>query len=322
MTAKVAGRAFTATDMLRTLIREEPLLLMLLRRFGISLGFGNATVAEVCERDNIDTATFLAVANFTSGREWQCDKVCLHTLIVYLKNAHDFFLGFALPTIRRKLLESMPIADPSSIAMLILRYFDDYVEEVRLHMNFENDYVFPYIEGLLSGRRTPSFNITDFEASHRPLAPKLQELKELFVAHFHGAANEDLLTSTLFDIITCERDLLTHCSVEDHILVPAVEALEPTVELHAADSCACDDGEGEADEASTPDLTAREREIVQCIARGMSTKEIAERLFLSAHTVNTHRRNICAKLDIHSPAAITIYAIMNGLVDMSEIDHK
>jgi DNA-binding NarL/FixJ family response regulator len=58
---------------------------------------------------------------------------------------------------------------------------------------------------------------------------------------------------------------------------------------------------------------------VQCIARGLSTKEIAEKLFLSAHTVTTHRRNICSKLDIHSAAGLTIYAIIHGLVDISEI---
>lgn len=61
--------------------------------------------------------------------------------------------------------------------------------------------------------------------------------------------------------------------------------------------------------------------MVACIARGLSTKEIADRLNLSAHTVNTHRRNICAKLDIHSAAGLTIYAIIHNLVDIADI-HK
>lgn len=66
-------------------------------------------------------------------------------------------------------------------------------------------------------------------------------------------------------------------------------------------------------------LSAREKEIVTCVVRGMTNKEIADALFLSAHTVITHRRNIARKLQIHSPAGLTIYAIVNKLVELQEI---
>ncbi len=52
----------------------------------------------------------------------------------------------------------------------------------------------------------------------------------------------------------------------------------------------------------------------------MTNKEIAERLFLSVHTVMTHRRNIARKLEIHSATGLTIYAIVNHLVDLTEIN--
>lgn len=67
-------------------------------------------------------------------------------------------------------------------------------------------------------------------------------------------------------------------------------------------------------------LSDCEKDIIKCVARGMSNKEIADKLFLSIHTVTTHRRNITAKLQIHSPAGLTIYAIMNNLVDISDIN--
>ena len=66
-------------------------------------------------------------------------------------------------------------------------------------------------------------------------------------------------------------------------------------------------------------VSVREREIVVCIVKGMSNKQIADTLCISTHTVITHRRNIVAKLQIHSPAGLTIYAIVNKLVDLSEI---
>ena len=70
---------------------------------------------------------------------------------------------------------------------------------------------------------------------------------------------------------------------------------------------------------SRPARSVREREIVVCIVKGMSNKQIADTLCISTHTVITHRRNIVAKLQIHSPAGLTIYAIVNKLVDLSEI---
>lgn len=66
-------------------------------------------------------------------------------------------------------------------------------------------------------------------------------------------------------------------------------------------------------------LTPREKEIIICVVKGMTNKEIAGRLYLSTHTVITHRRNITKKLQIHSSSGLTIYAIMNKLVELDEI---
>jgi DNA-binding NarL/FixJ family response regulator len=66
-------------------------------------------------------------------------------------------------------------------------------------------------------------------------------------------------------------------------------------------------------------LTLREKEIIICIIKGMTNKQIAEKLYLSTHTVISHRRNIATKLQIHSTAGLTIYAIVNKLVELGEI---
>ena len=72
-------------------------------------------------------------------------------------------------------------------------------------------------------------------------------------------------------------------------------------------------------EASQELLSAREKEIIVGVVKGLTNKQIAERLFISAHTVITHRRNIAAKLQIHSPAGLTIYAIVNKLVELNDV---
>lgn len=66
-------------------------------------------------------------------------------------------------------------------------------------------------------------------------------------------------------------------------------------------------------------LTQREKEVICCIVKGMTNKEMADHFFLSIHTIITHRRNISRKLQIHSAAGLTIYAIVNKLVDVSEV---
>ncbi len=69
-------------------------------------------------------------------------------------------------------------------------------------------------------------------------------------------------------------------------------------------------------------LTPREREIVVCVVKGMTNKAIAQALYLSTHTVITHRRNITKKLQIHSTSGLTIYAIMNKLVELDDVSQK
>lgn len=66
-------------------------------------------------------------------------------------------------------------------------------------------------------------------------------------------------------------------------------------------------------------LSQREKEIITCVVKGMTNKAIADKLYLSIHTVITHRRNIARKLQIHSPAGLTIYAIVNKLVELQDI---
>lgn len=66
-------------------------------------------------------------------------------------------------------------------------------------------------------------------------------------------------------------------------------------------------------------LSSREKEIISFVVKGMTNQEIADKLFLSVHTVMTHRRNIARKLQIHSATGLTIYAIVNKIVDLSEI---
>ncbi len=80
--------------------------------------------------------------------------------------------------------------------------------------------------------------------------------------------------------------------------------------------------ENPEEETSQPaggDLSDRERAVLICVARGKQNKEIADELSISPHTVISHRKNIVAKTGIKSVAGLTVYALMNGLIEESEI---
>ena len=78
-----------------------------------------------------------------------------------------------------------------------------------------------------------------------------------------------------------------------------------------------DRGSGTSIEPSVSPLTSREREVVQLLAEGKSTKEVACILNLSVKTAETHRSNIMRKLEIHSVSALVLYAVRNNIVHVA-----
>ena len=307
---------YIPTDKLRNLVRDNSSLLMVMSRFGISSGFGEKTVEEVCGMHGVDVATFLSVANLISGKEKDYKSLSLSSLIGYLRRAHTYFLDYNLPTIRRRLIEALDCSGSDDVAFLILKFYDEYVTEVRKHMEYENTVVFAYVDELLQNRLDSSFSIDVFGGKHNHIDIKLKELKDIVISYYPNKCN-DMLNSVLFDIINCEQDLASHCNVEDMLFVPAVAELERRVREQGG--CEAVSAADDTDISKADILSQREKEIVVCIAKGMSNKEVADALNLSVHTVTTHRRNISSKLQIHSPAGITIYAIVNKLLDLHEI---
>lgn len=447
-----SGRgAYVPTDPMMNIVRDNYSLLQVVSRFGLSLGFGDQSVQAVCRASGVDTATFLAVVNllnrpeatdachpdFGLARETKEEVVALRlpTLLQYLRQSHAYFLDFCLPGIRRQLMEAIDCSMQNEVAFLLLKFFDQYMNEVRKHMHYEDTQVFPYVEQLLeaasgepaalgapdnsasvpsagdgapetAGRASSVVSIRQFATHHDQIDAKLSELKNLLIQYYPASGNNYRLNAVLLDLYSCEQELAAHTRVEDHLFVPAVYRLEcPDAVFRtecsdaafqmgqseaafrmgqASDACGQESpeagssraagrsasgssasgssasgssssagssawgssssgssasgssasgssasGSSASDSSSSAGssglemgvevLTDREKEIVCCVAKGMINKEIAEALFLSIHTVTTHRKNIARKLQIHSVAGLAIYAIAHKLVELSEV---
>ena len=233
---------YRATDKMSDLICDNYSLLMVMSRFGLSLGFGDKSVKDVCEAQGVDYRTFLAVANFISEEQYAYtysedeDAFSIPALMDYLKQAHTYFLDFKLPVIRRKLIESIDCSGTDNIAYLILKFFDEYAKEVRRHMEYENEAVFTYVEKLLEGKLAENYDIatfapknyqiSTFSKHHDQVGEKLTELKNIIIKYYPEKENNNKLNAVLFDIFNCEHDLASHCQVEDYMFVPAVAQLE------------------------------------------------------------------------------------------------
>lgn len=306
---------YSAADKMSEIICDNASLLLVIRRFGISLGFGDDSVQQVCTRQGVHLETFLAVINFLSDPANTTaelhDSVSGEALLGYLEKSHIYFLDSALPNIRKKLIEI--IGDGNSISQLVLKFYDDYISEIRKHMEYEEQLVFPFVKELLEGRHRGNFKISTFSQNHKPVDEKLTELKNIIIKYFQvHERNNNLLNAVLFEIFSLEQELKEHCRIEDQLFVPYVMNLEKELVHPNRIASAVED--------DSKSLSEREKEIVIYAVKGLTNKEIAEKLHLSAHTVITHRRNISRKLQIHSVAALTIYAIANKLIDLKELD--
>jgi DNA-binding NarL/FixJ family response regulator len=109
-----------------------------------------------------------------------------------------------------------------------------------------------------------------------------------------------------------------------HELISAIEAIQrgesylsPSVSKKVVDGYV-QYSAGAEEEDSYERLTGREREVLQLIAEGSSTRDIAQMLDLSVKTAETHRARIMDKLDIHSTAELTQYAIRKGVISLDE----
>lgn len=307
-------------------ISDDYRMLQMISRFGITLGFGDKTVAETCKEAGVDAQTFLTVVNFLTDTNHahsseMVEHIQLSDMLRYLKNSHTYFTDYRLPAIRRRLIQAIDMH--SHIAMLIIKFYDEYVAEVSRHMAYENEHVHPYVEGLLEGRRG-NLRLSDItsqhEGSHASIDRSLTELKSIIIKYYPNDQNAALLSDVLMDIYMVEEDFLNHCHLEDTLFAQCVRQLEnlPSIPTqNEEETCAesLTPSGGTQDEA----LSEREREVIRLVAMGLSNKEIAERMFIAVNTVMTHRRNISRKLDIHSAAGLTIYAIVNGIINVEEV---
>ena len=127
------------------------------------------------------------------------------------------------------------------------------------------------------------------------------------------------MTSALYFIYNNEDWLANHQEVEDKIFVPLIRKIENDLKSERLTNAISVFANADPEANTNETISEREKDVIIAVVQGMSNKEIAEHLCISVNTAITHRKNIARKLQIHSPAGLTIYAIVNGLVDIDAL---
>jgi regulator of cell morphogenesis and NO signaling len=216
-------------------INEDISLLSTVCRFGITLGFGDKNIQETCLENGIDCNTFLVAVNFLAEGNFEIqetENISVQTLINYLKNGHSYFIDYKLPSIRLKLIDAVETTDKNiPYNVVFLKFFDEYFAEVRKHMAYEDETVFPYVLKLLQGKPAKNYRIAKFEEQHGDVESKLSEFKNIIIKYYPARVTNYMLWDVLTDILMCEKELNTHTVVEDYLFVPVISEIEQKLQI-------------------------------------------------------------------------------------------
>ena len=282
-------------------------VIMLLDSLRFRLGFGDATIDEVCRKRGYPTHIFLMLANVCTDASYAPDTSSLSredapAVIEYVKLSHKYFSESVLPHLHTLIHKAL--SDEETVyADVLNRYFDELLHNVNAHFEAEE----------LSFESGGSGVVPGEAEAHFEFLEKLEDLRNLIVRYLPDNSTNNaryLILSSLQDLEQCLRG---HTVIEEKILLP-LEEIVGTVKN--------DRNEDSSSQASSETLSQREKEIVAAVAHGKTNKEIADDLFISINTVVTHRKNIARKTGINSIAGLTVYAILNGIVLLKDLNNN
>ena len=283
------GRELSATMKMAELLEEHPALLGVFTRMGFSFGYGDASVSEVCLSAGIDPQTFLLICRVYSQEDYRpsAEELAgadLSVIVKYLSLSHTYYMDVAMKDLAASLGRMIvPCGDDTQ--RVIWKFFSDFKEELQRHFAYEEQCVFPHIN-------SPEASIP--EEDHSGVEETLEDLKSLVMNHLPSGADQQEAYKVLSTITSLQDDILKHILLEE-------SSLEGNV----------------ASKEDDQTLSAREKEVLVCVAKGMINKEIADHLHISIHTVITHRKNITRKTGIKTVAGLTVYALLNNLLEIA-----
>lgn len=237
---------FSNHTKLADIIHCNYLLLPVLNRFNIQLGFGDKSVQQVCNEQNLNVDFFLEIINSFHDHEYfpqaQLQSFPLKLIIDYIQKSHRYYLDYKIPQIETLIYNLKEEADTNlkSYMEVIEDFFLKYKEELITHIRDEEDSVYPYVLAIENAFSSLSDDKTDkdlvhsnsidvFEEEHSNMEDKLTDLKNIIIKYLPPSENYGLSNALLIELFRLERDLIDHARIEDKVLIPKVQLLEKEI---------------------------------------------------------------------------------------------
>ena len=308
---------FTSSMKVARLVEANYRLLGVLARVGIDGSFGEKTVSEVCISSGLDPDTIILLCevytfpNFKPSMEL-LRRCHVGDILRYMHQSHDYYLNRAISDMEASITKLLEPCQQKQ-QEVVWNFFRGYKVEVKNHFGFEEQEVIPYVQGLIIGQNRPGFSIDRFEENHSNIDEKLGDFKNLVMKSLPAVCDNDIRRGLLVRIYALQEDLKCHTYIEDHVLVPMVRLLENPQRFR-------DHAREQEEPEQHLELSDREKEILVSVAQGLLNKEIADKHNISINTVITHRKNITRKTGIRTVPGLTVYAILNNLIDINSIE--
>jgi regulator of cell morphogenesis and NO signaling len=217
-------------------------LLPVISRFNINLGFGEKTVAEVCDDYKVNLDFFLEITNSFIDEDYIPQKE-LHTfpvslLVDYLRKTHQYYLEEKIPEIGEMITMLVRSSKLNRNKFeLISDFFHEYRNELINHIDHEENKVQPYVIEIENAylkekiddslfQRITDYSMKDFAEEHNNMEEKLYDLKSIIIKYLPPTGSSSLCSKILIELFRLEKDLNTHASLEDKVLIPKVSAME------------------------------------------------------------------------------------------------
>ena len=223
-------KVFSENMKMADLVLGNSKLLLMFPRFGMDLGFGDRSIAEVCAMNNVSAPFFLMICNVYCNDDYtpspeDIESVDLKALVNYLLESHKYYLHERLPHIEEHLDHIIKACNPKYGNML-RRFFDEYKNEVVDHFVYEEKNVFPYLQQLVNQDVKTDYKIKVFHENHTNIEDKLSDLMNILVKYLPADVFPKERIEIALDINELSADLMSHTLIEERVLIPFVESLE------------------------------------------------------------------------------------------------
>ena len=221
------NRAILSKDMkIIELIDVDYRLLSIFQRLDIQLPYGDISIEQMCRRYDMSLDLFMKICRIyiESGYRPDVDDLAvtdLSHLLKYLRASHKYYIDYLIPKIAQGIQQVLQLCEKSQ-RVILQKFYEGYVDEVRAHLQYEEMEMFPYVEQVIVGNRESGVKMMDFVDNHTDICDKIDDIKSIVIKYLPESCSTRQRCDLLFDIFALREELSKHTMLEMMILAPVV----------------------------------------------------------------------------------------------------